>query len=144
MSRAETALLNFDKGFYCSQSVLSAFCEEYDLSIESGLKLSTLFGAGILYTGETCGAVTGALIVIGLRYGEAEPLELKEKSEVFLKAAEFIEKFKFRNGTTICKVLIGYDISDPEKLKQSREQEIFKKVCPKIVQDAVEILEEIL
>ncbi|MFC1726094.1 C-GCAxxG-C-C family protein [candidate division KSB1 bacterium] len=144
MSRVETALKIFDDGFYCSQSVVSAFCEDYGLRLEPGLKLSTLFGAGIVYTGETCGAVTGALIILGLKYGKAEVDDLKENSPAFKKAGEFIEKFKSRNGTIICKVLVGYDINDSEKRQKAREREIFKEVCPKLVQDTVEILEEIL
>jgi len=94
--------------------------------------------------GETCGAVTGAFMVIGLQYGKirAEDEQTKEKAYSLVK--EFVDEFKFRNGSIICKELLSCDVSTPEGMKFAEENKFFTILCPKFVQDAAEIIEQIL
>ncbi len=95
--------------------------------------------------GETCGAVTGALMVIGLKYGQtiSEDKAAKEKSYELVR--QFAERFKVRNrGCLTCRDLLGADISTPEGMQKLREKQAFTTLCPKFVRDAAEIVEELL
>ena len=94
--------------------------------------------------GETCGAVTGAFMVVGLKHGmtKSGADEAREKTDAVVH--EFVVRFKSRNGTIVCRELLGCDISTPEGLKTAERERHFKKLCPGFVQDAAEILEEIL
>ena len=70
MSKVDEAIECFYSGYSCSQAVLSAYCEDLGLDKETAMKISCGFGAGMARLGATCGAVTGAYIAIGLKYGK--------------------------------------------------------------------------
>jgi C_GCAxxG_C_C family probable redox protein len=92
--------------------------------------------------GETCGAVTGAFMVLGLRYAQDSCMTGAGRAEVYARVLDFTERFKKRNGSLACRDLLGCDISTPEGMKQAQGQNLFKTTCVKMVQDAGEILEE--
>ena len=144
MDKVERAISCFKEGFSCSQALLSTYGAEFGLSREIALRISGAFGGGMGRMGETCGAVTGAFMVIGLKYGKtcAEDEQSKEKTYSLVK--EFVEKFRSRNGSIVCKELLGCDISTPEGRELAREKGLFITICPKFVQDAAEIVEQIL
>ena len=91
-----------------------------------------------------CGAVTGAFIVLGLKYGKMRAEDNEPKQKTYKLVRKFAEKFKARNDSIICKDILECDISTPQGLRIAREKALFSKVCPKFVQDAAEILEEML
>ncbi len=91
--------------------------------------------------GEVCGAVTGALMALGLARGAATP-EVKE--EVYRLGREFMRRFEDKHGTILCRELIGCDISTPEGLQRARESGVIREICPKVVHDAAEILQVVL
>ena len=93
---------------------------------------------------ETCGAVTGAFMVIGLKYGKTEAEDDNAKKKTYGLVKEFCTKFKARNKSIICRELLGCDISTPEGMKYVKDNKLVDKVCPKYVRDAAEIIEEIL
>lgn len=66
MNYSEAATTRFSEGMNCAQAIFTSFAEQIGLDAESALKISTAFGGGIAQTGATCGAVTGALMVISL------------------------------------------------------------------------------
>ena len=68
-SRIKTAVDRFHEGFSCSQAIFSAFAEKFGLELDTALKISQPFGGGIAQRGETCGAVAGAFLTIGLKFG---------------------------------------------------------------------------
>lgn len=144
MNKIEQAVSCFQEGFSCSQAVLSTFSKRFGLNRKKALKIAQAFGGGIAQTGQICGAVSGALMVIGLEHGrtKAEDVEAKEKTYEVTK--EFMDKFKSQNGSIICKDLLGHDISTPEGMARSEEKNLFETVCPNFVQSAVKILEQIL
>jgi C_GCAxxG_C_C family probable redox protein len=91
-------------------------------------------------TGKTCGAVTGAYMVIGL----SEPKVAREGIEaVYLKIQEFNKRFVGLHASTCCTELLNSDLSSPEGLARARAEGLFIKSCPNFVRDAVEIFEEI-
>lgn len=93
--------------------------------------------------GETCGVVTGAFMVIGLKYGKTRFEDEQTKEKVYSLVKELVDKFKSRNGSIICRELLGCDISTPEGMKLAKEKNLFTTLCPKLVQDAAEIIEQI-
>ncbi|MBI4686549.1 MAG: C_GCAxxG_C_C family protein [Nitrospirae bacterium] len=143
MDRAEQAISNFKEGYNCSQALLLAFQDVFGIDRETILKLAAPFGGGIGRLGETCGAVTGALMIIGLKYGNTG-LEPLAKEKMYGIVNDFVENFKERNNSIICKELLHCDLSTMEGFKEARDKRLIPSLCPKFVKDAVEIAEELL
>lgn len=93
---------------------------------------------------ETCGAVTGAFMVIGLKYGRTRVKDLRKKDKSYELAREFVSQFKSRHGSIICRELLGLDIGTPEGMRLAKERRLFTETCPNYVRDAAEIIENIL
>ena len=144
MSHVENAASAFTQGFSCSQAVLSAFAAEFGLERETALKLASGLGGGMGRTGQTCGAVSGALLALGLKYGSADPQDKAAKEKTYALVRELIARFKTRNGTALCPELLGYDIGTPEGLQAVRDKGLAATVCAKAVRDAAEILEQMM
>lgn len=111
---------------------------------EIALKIACPFGAGIARLAETCGAVTGAIMVIGLKHGRSKIEDIESKEKTYGLVREFVGKFCEKNGSIVCKELLGCDIGTTEGMKIANEKKLFITHCPKLVRDASEILEEIL
>jgi C_GCAxxG_C_C family probable redox protein len=131
----------FARGFNCAQSIFSAFAERYGVSSEFALRLSAPFGAGMARQGEVCGALTGALMILGLQYGQDRP---KDKEDIYQVAHEFIYQFRQRHGAILCRELLGHDISTPEGLQTAREQNLFAGICPILVDETAKALAKFL
>lgn len=140
----DDAAATFKAGYSCSQAVLSAFAEKYGLDKETALRVSGAFGGGVSGRGDACGAVTGALMVIGLKYGKVKADDEATKQKTYALANEFMAQFKARNGSIVCRDLLGYDMGTPEGKKLIAEKKLTSTLCPKYVRDAIEILQDIL
>jgi len=144
MSDVEKTVSLFMKGFRCSQAILSTYGSQFGLEPELALKLASPFGAGMGSLGNTCGAVTGAFMVLGLKYGNTKVSETRKKEKAYQVVKEFVKRFESRNGTIKCSKLLDCDISTPEGRNKAIEKQLFIEVCPKFVKDAAEILENLL
>lgn len=136
MNSIEEAVHLFQNGYMCSQAVFAAFSEDYDLSKEQALKIGACFGSG-MRKGEVCGACTGALMVLGLKYGD----DKTKSNEV---CERFLDEFEKENGSYICRDLLGCDIGTPEGVKEAVDNNLFKEFCPIMVESAAKIVDEIL
>jgi C_GCAxxG_C_C family probable redox protein len=134
----------FEEGFSCSQAVLCAYASQFGLDRELALRLSGAFGGGMARMGATCGAVTGAMMVIGLKYGKIKPGDDEAKENTYALVQEFVDRFRQRNGSILCRELLGYDISTPGGREQIEETGVSATRCPALVRDAAEIVEQIL
>ncbi|MCR5848050.1 MAG: C-GCAxxG-C-C family protein [Lachnospiraceae bacterium] len=143
MTHKEKALEYFGNRFHCSQSVLAAFSEECGLSEEQALKLGACFGGG-MRQGEVCGAVTGALMVLGMLYGQYDMNDPESRMTANKVNDEMMKRFREKNGTYICNDLLGCDISTQQGAQYALENKLFIEFCPKMVESAIEILEEII
>ena len=143
MTHKEKALNYFEDKFHCSQSVLAAFADECELTEEQALKLGACFGGGMRH-GEVCGAVTGALMVLGMLYGQCDASDLESRMRANKVNDEMMKRFREMNGTYICNDLLGCDISTPQGVQHALDNKLFVEFCPKMVESAVEILEEII
>ena len=70
MSKVKDAVSAFESGFNCSQAIVRTYGPDYGLSALDAIRVSCGFGGG-MRRADTCGAVTGALMVLGLRFGAA-------------------------------------------------------------------------
>ncbi len=143
MNRSEKALTLFAKGFNCSQAVLTVFAADFGIEEELALKLGTQFGGGAR-NGEMCGAVSGALLVLGLKYGHYEQDNTEQKSKAYSIASEYTRRFKEKNSSIVCRELLGYDLTKPEDAECIKEKNLFGTICPAMIKSAVEVLEGIL
>jgi C_GCAxxG_C_C family probable redox protein len=144
MNKTECAQDCLKRGFSCSQSVLSAFMEQFGLDRDTGLRISSAFGGGMGGLGEVCGAVTAAFMVIGLKYGSAAKHDDEERDLLSRKASTFMNKFKSCKGSIFCRDLLGADVGTPEGLNTAKAEGLFETICPDVIRCSVEIIEEII
>jgi len=142
MTHKEQALLLFSEKFHCSQAVLAAFAPECGLSREQALKLAC-FGSGMRH-GEVCGACTGALMVLGLRFGQTDKEDLVSRQRANAVNDAMMERFAEKGGSYLCNELLGCDVKTEEGVLYAREHKLFTEFCPKMVALAVDLLEEII
>lgn len=142
--KSENAVQCFTDGFNCAQAVLSSFSDEYSCPKELALKISGAFGSGMGQLGETCGAVTGALMVIGLKYGKFISTDTASKDRTYACVKFYSDNFKSRFGSIKCHDLIKYNLSNPDELLEARKAGVFKSICPALIKGSVEILEPLL
>jgi C_GCAxxG_C_C family probable redox protein len=142
-SKVDIALEYFHDNFNCSQSVLTAFGQDFGLTEDQCLKAACAFGAGMGRQQKTCGAITGALIVLGLKYGKGINDDNAKKVETYQKTVELMEAFQKKNGSTNCKELLqGLDMHKEEDAQQINKLHLFETSCVGYVSDAVQLLEK--
>jgi C_GCAxxG_C_C family probable redox protein len=144
MNNPECAVALFKEGFSCSQAVLAAYGKQFELKQKLALRVAGAFGGGMGRMGETCGAVTGAIMVVGLQFGSTIAGDLKARENAYAVVREFVHRFKGRNVSVLCRDLLDCDISTPEGMKRAKEEGIIKQSCPKFVKDAAEILDQLI
>lgn len=144
MSKSEEAKRQFEKGFSCAPAVLSTYSEQLGLEKALALRIACGFGGGIGRMGRTCGAVTGAAMVIGLKHGQVDLADEESRQRTHTLVKEFVDRFTALHGSIECRELIGYDLSNSGELELARESEVFRYKCPDFVYDSARILEDIL
>lgn len=143
MNQQEKAIQNFET-MNCNQAVLSVFGPQYGITEEECFSLGLSFGGGMARQGKTCGAVTGAYLVIGLWCARQSPDKSFQKKLAVEKVAEFNKMFEANHKSLDCKTLLNYDLSKPDEAIKAGELGLFDTICPKLVGSSAEILTEIL
>ncbi len=133
---SEIALSHFHQNFNCAQAVFSAFAPQLNLSEDTAVKIASPFGGGIVRQGQVCGAVTGALMALGLGRGGVTPAK---KEEAYRLGQEFIRRFKTKHSTLLCRELIAIDLSTSGGWQLAKDTGVFDNICPILVHDAAEI-----
>ncbi len=141
MDKQLKAKSRFENGYACSQSVLSTLAPELGLSEEIALKIASAFGGGMVRHGEVCGALTGALMVMGLKFGSTSA---DDEEAVRDASQKLMRRFKEENGSLLCRELLGYHLIVPEELEKARESGVFNRTCPLLVHTATRLTEEII
>ena len=142
MTKQEKAVKYHRNKFNCSQSVLAVFSEDYGISENNCLKIACAFGGGMGRLQYTCGAVTGALMAIGLKYGKALDDPEEKKLMTYSKTKEFFSEFEKLHGSINCQELLdGLNLRDPEDFKKIIDEKLFEIKCEKYITDAVRIVE---
>ena len=143
MKHTEIASELFSKRYYCSQAVLAAFADELGMTKEQALKVGACFGGGMCKA-EVCGACTGALMALGLKYGMYRDGDLDSKQRANSYTVRFLDEFARLNGSYICRELLGCDISTDEGKTYARAKGLFADECPRLIESAVLIAEKLL
>ncbi len=143
MTKAEDAVALFRQGFTCSQAVLLGFAQDFGLDRDVALRISQGFGAGIARTDGICGALSGAIMVIGLRYGRIRADDAAAKEKTYAVVREFLQEFKTCHGSVACTDLLGYNLSNPQQVAEAKKNNAVKARCPALVRDAVTLLEKV-
>jgi C_GCAxxG_C_C family probable redox protein len=144
VTRPERAVDAFRRGFSCSQAVAAAFAPDLGLDRETALRLAQPFGGGIARRADWCGAVAGALLIIGLKHGRVRAEDVEARDRTYALVDAFIARFTSLHGRIKCRDLLGCDISTPAGRKTAEAQKLHETKCEEFVRDAAAILEEIL
>src|SRR5690348_4462792 len=109
-----TATAKFLDGYNCAQAVLVANCDRLQLDKNLALRLATGLGAGMAREGEVCGAVTGGILALSLKYGRGEGDDRSKTDDTYARTQAFLAHFKARHASVICRELIHCDLRTPE------------------------------
>jgi C_GCAxxG_C_C family probable redox protein len=131
----------FRSGFNCAQSVFIPFAAESGLGRAEAARIASAFGAGMGRMQETCGAVTGALMSIGLRFGFERAEDQAGKDLALKKTKELLASFKAEFGTLLCKELLGLDLNTEEGQRFHKESGQREQVCAACVMRAAALVE---
>ena len=129
-------------GYGCGQAVLAAFAERYGLSEKDARRIACCFGGGVGRSGQVCGAVSGALMVLGLHYWDDEAEVPPTKERIYKLSAEFMDRFAAQFGTTQCCELLGANLRDPVELQKAVDDGLFATRCPVFIRGAIQMLGE--
>ena len=143
MSKQDLAKNKFDSGFNCAQSVLTPFARQMNIDVNTALKLSSGFGAGMGRTQGTCGALTGAYMVLGLKFGKQFPDDASNEKVVKM-IQDITHKFESEHGFTSCSDLLKVDLKTEEGQATFNMKNLHTTVCTHCVNSAVSLLEEII
>ena len=143
MDAVQKAVMLFQEGYSCSQAVLAAYADRFGLDEPTALKLAAGFGGGMGQLGETCGALSGAMMVLGLRYGTADAANKTAKNQTYRIMRDLAAEFKLRAGSMTCRDLLGFDMGTEDGQLAARRPGAFHD-CPDYVRVAAEIVAEML
>jgi C_GCAxxG_C_C family probable redox protein len=141
MSNVEKAVELFDR-FNCAQSVFAACGPSEGVSEQVCLLVAGPFGGGLGRTGETCGAVTGALMALGVRHGQGMVTDpAAARGPLYDRVAAFLDAFRERHGAITCRELTGCDLRTPGGRTEFSSRDLHHTLCSKLVACAVEMVE---
>ena len=136
----EKALKYFEDGHNCAQAVFTVFAEKLGIDHDTAFSISAGFGGGIARTQKTCGAVTGAVMAIGLMNCKNYSSPEDQKEAAYKLSLEFIDRFTAIHHTTECSQLLGHSLKTVEERREAKEMGLFTNVCNRCVKDAVGIV----
>jgi C_GCAxxG_C_C family probable redox protein len=144
MARAENAADAMRSGFNCAQSIIKAYAAELSVEEDAVVRMAASFGGGLGRNGYVCGAVSGAAMVIGARFGNADAADTAARDRTYSAISDLLEKFQREHHTVLCRELISFEINTPEGYTRAREADVFQNRCPLFLRSVGKILDEIL
>lgn len=139
MNKSEEAVKLFKTNCNCAQSVLLCFADDLGFDEDFAKKVSSAFGGGIGRCGMICGAISGALMVLGLKFSSD-----LDKEKMYEKTREFLSLFKTKFKYLDCKLLTGFDMLIPEQRDEAIKLNISDKLCSQFIENSVQILEKLI
>ncbi len=145
MNHVEKARELFIRGYNCAQAVFIAFCDLTGYDEDDAARISSSFGGGMGRLREVCGAVSGAFMVAGCLYGYADETDKNAKTAHYALIQDIAARFRERNGTIVCRELIGAEANDKSAVPTDRTADFYKRrPCVELVEIAAEIMDEII
>jgi len=142
---AQLARSLFFQGYNCSQAVFCAFCDVTGLEMEAAARMASSFGGGLGRLREVCGTVSGAVLVLGMVKGYADPKDYAAKKAHYARVQEFARRFREQNGAIVCRELLkGIDVTEGGAPEARTEAYYRKRPCPNLAYCAAEILDGML
>ncbi len=138
------AVLRFKSGFNCAQSVFAEFAPKLGISEEQANKVASGFGGGLAHTNNICGAVTGGVLAIGLKYGATRGSDRYSKQLTYRVIQRFMNNFKETHGSLDCTSLLGYDLSDEGQFQAAIAASAPYSTCPKLLISAVDMATKLI
>ena len=143
MERTEIAKNYFAQKCHCLQAVLASFADVLGITEETALKFGSCFGGG-MRKGEVCGACTGALMALGIKFGMSEVGDFDKQQIADRYARRFLDEFAMQNGSYLCRDMLKRNLASEEERQKAREEGLFASVCPKMIESAVCIVEQMI
>ncbi len=144
MSKSIKATEAMAGGYNCAQAMATTYGTAFGVPEETLARIATAFGGGISRSDNICGGVSGALMVLGLKYGSKNASESEAKAKTYALGNEFIQEFIRRHGAVSCTGLLGYNLSVPAERKEATEKKVSATVCRDVIRNAGTLLEEFL
>ncbi len=144
MIETDESIARFHDGFNCAQALLTTFGPRFGLDPAVAMRVAVGFGGGMGRQGHTCGALTGAYMIIGLIKGSSQPGDRETRESVYAAVREFSARFEAEYGATSCRELLGCNLADPAEYARAREEKLFKSHCPRFVAGAARLLEQMV
>ncbi len=143
--RGDKAKELFMSGYNCTQSVLLAFSDLTGLDDVTAARLASGFGGGMGRMREVCGTLCGAFMAAGIINGYESPADFSEKARTYKMIQDIAAEFKAKNGSIICRELLGLKSAEGTYIPEKRTKEYYaKRPCPMLAKQAAEILEDYL
>jgi C_GCAxxG_C_C family probable redox protein len=138
------AIESFRAGLNCTQAVVTSYSGELNFDKDLGLQIACGFGGGMGRLQETCGAVTGSFMVLGIYTCAKFAENSRRKEETYSMIQKFDEKFKQLHGTTNCHSLLNCDLRTEEGHRYAKENNLFETICEKCITDSMEIIDGLI
>ncbi len=144
MKEQDKAAELYSRGFSCSQAVFAAFAARMGIDEAQALRIAQPLAGGMVGRGDWCGAVTGAMLVLGSIYGRDKAEDMAAKERTYAEVRKLMDSFTAAHGSLKCRGLLGCDISTPEGRKEIEDRKLHQTICLELVRSAAEILEGLL
>lgn len=144
MNMGKRAVEVFSDGLNCSQAITSSFGHDMGLDEKLAIAIGLPFGGGMGRSGRTCGAVTGALMILGLHCAAMDACDADRTQATHAMARDFIGRFVAQNKASDCRALLGCYISTTEERQQAADKDLFTTICPGLVRSAATILQSMI
>ncbi len=141
--KCEKAIGSFKSGLNCAQSVVSAYADDLEFDLPQALRISCGFGGGMGRLQETCGAVTGSFMVLGIYNCKKYQQNQERKNKTYAMIQEFNKRFKEIHGATDCRTLLNCDLRTEEGQQYLREHNLHEAVCESCIRDSIQIIQEL-
>ncbi len=144
--RSDKAVELFKSGYNCSQAVFAAYADIFGMDSETALRVSAGLGGGVGRSREVCGTVTGATMIIGMKYGATDGDDAEGKKLCYEKVQQYIAEFKKINPSIVCRELLGLSQGEnTQPTPDARTQQYYKKrPCVQLVEDSAKALEKVI
>lgn len=140
----DIAIQSFRSGMNCAQSVVNAYADRLNFDPDLAAGLSCGFGGGMGRLQQTCGALTGAFMVLGIHNSRLYTDRVELKNRTYTQVREINEKFAQSQGATDCRSLLGCDLQTDEGMQFHKDTNQSKMICEKCIAASIELLDEIV
>jgi C_GCAxxG_C_C family probable redox protein len=142
MGSSDDVIRLYNEGYDCAQCILKAMSGKVEFDEDTALRTISSMGMGLL-EGSICGALLGALAVIGLKYGSSSP-DPSSRGIIIVKRAQLLMEFRKKYKGITCPEIMGVDVRKDEDNLKAFKEGIYEHFCPKMASDILEILNRII